>query len=62
MRPLVAHCHLGLGTLYGRTGRREHAREHLGTAMTTYRAMEMQFWLDQAETALRQAASPAAES
>jgi tetratricopeptide (TPR) repeat protein len=25
MRPLVAHCHLGLGKLYRRTGKREHA-------------------------------------
>ena len=26
MRPLQAHCHLGLGTLYARIGRREQAR------------------------------------
>src|SRR5262249_9850182 len=26
MRPLLAHCHFGLGTLYGRMGRIEHAR------------------------------------
>ena len=25
MRPLLAHCHLGLGTLYGRMGRVEHS-------------------------------------
>src|SRR5215475_13402924 len=29
MRPLVAHCHLGLGKLYRRTGKREPAREHV---------------------------------
>ena len=29
MRPLVAHCHLGLGKLYQRTGKREQAQEHL---------------------------------
>jgi tetratricopeptide (TPR) repeat protein len=33
MRPLVAHCHLGLGRLYRRTGDDRMAREHLTTAM-----------------------------
>ena len=49
MRPLVAHCHLGLGTLYRRIGKREPAREHLTTATTMYREMDMRFWLAQAE-------------
>jgi tetratricopeptide (TPR) repeat protein len=49
MRPLTAHCHLGLGKLYGRTGKREQAREHLTTATTMYREMDMRFWLEQAE-------------
>ena len=49
MRPLVAHCHLGLGKLDLRTGKREQAREHLATAATMYREMEMRFWLEQAE-------------
>jgi tetratricopeptide (TPR) repeat protein len=49
MRPLVAHCHLGLGKLYGRTGTREQAQEHLSTATTMYREMDMRFWLEQAE-------------
>jgi tetratricopeptide (TPR) repeat protein len=49
MRPLVAHCHLGLGKLYRRTGKREQAQEHLTTATTMYREMEMRFWLEQAE-------------
>ena len=49
MRPLVAHCHLGLGTLYRRTGRRESAREHLAIATTLYREMDMRLWLDRAE-------------
>jgi len=52
MRPLVAHCHLGLGKLYRRTGTREQAREHLTTATTMYREMGMRFWLDQAELEL----------
>ena len=54
MRPLVAHCHLGLGTLYTRTGQREQARAALSAAIDLYRAMEMTFWLPQAEAALAQ--------
>jgi tetratricopeptide (TPR) repeat protein len=50
MRPLIAHCHLGLGKLYRRTGQREQAQEHLTTATTMYREMDMRFWLEQAET------------
>ncbi len=49
MRPLIAHCHLGLGRLYRRTGKREQAREYLMIATTMYREMEMRFWLEQAE-------------
>jgi tetratricopeptide (TPR) repeat protein len=52
MRPLVAHCHLGLGTLYRRIGKREPAQEHLTTATTMYREMGMTFWLEKAEAAL----------
>lgn len=48
MRPLIAHCYLGLGKLYKRTGKGEQAREHLTTATTMYREMDMRFWLDQA--------------
>jgi tetratricopeptide (TPR) repeat protein len=51
MRPLVAHCHLGLGTLYRRAGKHEQAREYLTTAGTMYREMDMRFWLEQAEAA-----------
>jgi len=49
MRPLVAHCHLGLGKLYRWTRQQAQAREHLETATTMYREMEMGFWLEQAE-------------
>ena len=49
MRPLDAHCHLGLGKLYRRTGGRAEAKEHLSTAATMYREMGMRFWLEQAE-------------
>jgi len=33
----------------GRTGKREQAREHLTTATTMYREMDMRLWLEQAE-------------
>jgi hypothetical protein len=49
MHPLTAHCHLGLGKLHRRTGARQEAHEHLTTATTLYRAMDMRFWLEQAE-------------
>ena len=54
MRPLQAHCHLGLGTLYVQTGRPELARAALTAAIALYRAMDMAFWLPQAEAALAQ--------
>jgi tetratricopeptide (TPR) repeat protein len=50
MRPLVAHCHLGLGKLYRRTGDRARAEEHLTLATTMYREMDMRFWLERAES------------
>jgi tetratricopeptide (TPR) repeat protein len=56
MRPLVAHCHFGLGKLDRRTGKREQAREHLTTATTMYREMDMRFWLEQAETEMTELA------
>jgi DNA-binding NtrC family response regulator/predicted ATPase len=52
MRPLVAHCHLGLGTLYAKLGRREEASLKLSVTIDFYRAMDMTFWLPQAEAAL----------
>jgi tetratricopeptide (TPR) repeat protein len=54
MRPLVAHCHHGLGRLYSQTGRAEQARDALTTAIDLYRAMDMTFWLPQAEAAVAQ--------
>jgi predicted ATPase/DNA-binding winged helix-turn-helix (wHTH) protein len=56
MRPLMAHCHLGLGTLYAKAVTREQARAELSAAIELYRAMEMTFWLPQAEAALAQVA------
>jgi len=54
MRPLQAHCHRSLGTLYRQMGRVEPARAALSTAITLYRDMEMTFWLPEAEGALAQ--------
>jgi class 3 adenylate cyclase/tetratricopeptide (TPR) repeat protein len=47
MRPLVAHCHLGLAKLYHRVGKPEDARENLTAATMRYREMGMDFWLEQ---------------
>jgi tetratricopeptide (TPR) repeat protein len=52
MRPLQAHCHRSLGSLYATTGQTECARVELSTAITLYRDMEMTFWLPQAEAVL----------
>ena len=54
MRPLQAHCHRGLGTLYATIGQREQARVALSTAVEMYRGMEMPFWLPETEAALAQ--------
>ena len=53
MRPLVAHCHLGLGKLYQRTGKRDPAQEHLTTATTMYRETGMTYWLEKADAEIR---------
>jgi tetratricopeptide (TPR) repeat protein len=49
MRPLAAHCHLGLGTVYRRVGDRAKAKEHLTAASTMYREMAMGLWLKKTE-------------
>jgi tetratricopeptide (TPR) repeat protein len=54
MRPLAAHCHLALGKLYRRTGKRDEAREHLTTATTMYREMDMTYWLEKAEAEMKE--------
>ena len=53
MRPILAHCHLGLGKLFHRTGDRAKSAEHLTIAAAMYREMDMGFWLEKAEGALR---------
>jgi tetratricopeptide (TPR) repeat protein len=49
LRPLMAHCHLGLGALYRRAGTRQEAREHITTAGTMFGEMDMRYWREQAE-------------
>jgi tetratricopeptide (TPR) repeat protein len=56
LRPLLAHCHLGLGVLYRRIGKRDEAREHLTTAGTMFGEMDMRFWREQAEAELKELA------
>jgi hypothetical protein len=53
----MAHCHLGLGRLYRRTGDGTKGDELLATAIRMYREMEMGFWLEQADAAPRREAN-----
>jgi hypothetical protein len=55
MRPLEAHCHLGLGRLRRRGGDRAAAGEHFGRAAAMYGEMDMKPWLDQVESELARA-------
>jgi class 3 adenylate cyclase/tetratricopeptide (TPR) repeat protein len=54
MRPLVAHCHLGLGKMHRRAGKHDRAQEEFAIAMAMYREMEMAYWLERAEAELGQ--------
>jgi class 3 adenylate cyclase/tetratricopeptide (TPR) repeat protein len=53
MRPLVAHCHLGLGRLCRSAAERQRAHEHLAVAATMYREMDMRLWLEQAQAEMK---------
>jgi transcriptional regulator with AAA-type ATPase domain/tetratricopeptide (TPR) repeat protein len=48
MRPLVARCHLALGTLDRRAGNHASGARHLDLAITLFHEMDMRFWLDEA--------------
>jgi tetratricopeptide (TPR) repeat protein len=52
MRPLQAHCRLGLGRVHAGLNDVAQARSELLEAVKLYRAMSMPFWLSRAETAL----------
>jgi tetratricopeptide (TPR) repeat protein len=53
MRPLMAHCHVGLGKLYWRSGNLLQAKEHLNKGVAMMREMEMGVWLERAEAELK---------
>ena len=52
MRPLAAHCLLGLGRLHSRAGSADLGREHLSDAATRYAAMGMALWGERARAEL----------
>ena len=52
MRPLQAHCHLGLGQIHAQAKEPAKARSELLAAAKLYRVMSMPFWLSKAEAAL----------
>jgi tetratricopeptide (TPR) repeat protein len=54
MRPLLAHCNVGLGKLYRRAGKRGDAKRHLADGVAMMRKMEMGLWLEKAETELKE--------
>jgi len=53
MRPLQAHCHCGLGRIWGVRGLPDQARAEFSAAVDLYRSMEMTLWLNRADAALR---------
>jgi len=56
MRPLVAHCHLGLAKLHRRTGKRTESDEHFAAATSMYREMGMTYWLEKAQREMKELA------
>jgi len=52
LRPLAAHCHLGLGRRYKSAGRRGAAEQHLNTAATLFENLGMPSWSEQARSQL----------
>ena len=56
MRPLAARCHLGLGHLRARAGRRDQAVFHLATASTMFSEMGMRSWLEHAQAEIKRLA------
>jgi len=53
MRPLLAHCHVGLGTLSRLAGKPEHAMENFAIATAMWREMDTRFWLEKAEAEMK---------
>jgi class 3 adenylate cyclase/tetratricopeptide (TPR) repeat protein len=53
MRPLLAHCHNGLGQVYLKKGKTLEGCSELGTALDLYRSMGMDFWIPEVESTLK---------
>ena len=53
MRPLQAQCHFALGELAKKAGEKPGAQEQLSTAVSMFREMGMQSWLEKAESVLK---------
>jgi serine/threonine protein kinase/tetratricopeptide (TPR) repeat protein len=52
LRPLLAHCHFGLGTLYETLDQPQPAHRELSLAAELFRNMDMAFWQRRTEAAL----------
>ena len=46
--PIIEHLTL-IGAVLAAAGKRQRTQEHLTTATTMFREMDMRFWLEQAE-------------
>jgi class 3 adenylate cyclase/tetratricopeptide (TPR) repeat protein len=53
MRPLAAHCQMGVGAVFAALGAFDRARAEMSAASECYREMAMTRWLDRAATALK---------
>jgi tetratricopeptide (TPR) repeat protein len=51
MRPLQAHCQVGLSHIYVANGKLDEARSELAAAIDLYRSLDMTFWLLAAQAA-----------
>jgi tetratricopeptide (TPR) repeat protein len=58
MRPLQAHCRVGLGKAYVKRRSLAQACAEVAAALELYRSMEMIFWAEQAESAVANVAVP----
>jgi tetratricopeptide (TPR) repeat protein len=54
MRPLQAHCHVGLSHILVANGKLDEAQSELRAAIDLYRSLELTFWLPETEAAFGQ--------
>ena len=59
MKPLLAHCHMGLGEAYAKKGLGKEACSEIVAGIELYRSMDMAFWIPQAESVLGKITGPA---